>query len=540
MSGKKKKNTNTLVIVLICVVLILVTGAACLLFFTNKSAEKKEQYNQKKTEAEKYIRKEKYDKAIKCYEELIQMDKENAEAYYQLAEIYIVHTQEPEEALDVYNLGYRNTGSDLLFQKYEDLLKDLTKETESESESETDVITDLMGTDETPQVPDISFDPAKQAKDTKGPQLMKALSTYTDSRYVADYGSHKINEKVQEDMIRVRYEKLAADIYYRNDENGNTFSDVDNMPFSASHPFRAVLDNIRNIFGMDSDIAITYDDIAYMLGTRPEISGTAVKGKTVLVIPYFSCMIYVECDEKGNLASGQVWNQIELPVQAKQQEDKLYYGMIMNAVDGSGIEGASVTLVSPDGDAYEGVTDAEGYYEIEGAPAGENYQLTVEKDGFITEEREMELPEDEMDLGIVSCSPVLDNKEMRIILEWGEEPYDLDSYYIGEYNDGTSVEVYFEHMADSRNGELAVSLDRDDRDGFGPETTTVRGLDGSFMYCVHDYMQTGMMGEISNAVVKVYLPDGTVNTYTIPSGAGNLWKVFSVVNGEITEIGTIE
>lgn len=538
MSGKKK--TNTLVIVLICVVLILVTGAACLLFFTNKSAEKKEQYNEKKTEAEKYVKKEKYDKAIKCYKELIGMDKENAEAYYQLAEIYIVHTQEPEEALEVYNQGYVNTGSDLLLQKYKDLLKDMTKETESQTGGDIDVIIDPPIPDDISEIPDVVFDPEKQAKDTKGPQLLKALSTYPDARYVTDYGSHQINEKIQQDIIRVRYEKLAADLYYRNDENGNNFSEVDNMPFGTGYPFRAVLDNIRNIFGMDSDIAITYDDIAYMLGTRPEISDTAVKEKNVLVIPYFSCTIYVECDEKGNLASGQVWNQIELPAQVKQEEDKLYYGMIMNAVDGSGIEGASVVFVSPDGDVYEGVTDAEGYYEIEGAPSGEEYQITVEKDGFITEERQMELPEDDMDLGIVSCSPVLDNQEMRIILEWGEEPYDLDSYYLGTYNDGTSVEVYYEHMADARNGELAVSLDRDDRDGYGPETITVRGLDGSFTYCVHDYMQTGMMGEISNAVVKVYLPDGTVNTYTIPSGAGNLWKVFSVVNGEITEIGTIE
>ena len=41
------------------------------------------------------------------------------------------------------------------------------------------------------------------------------------------------------------------------------------------------------------------------------------------------------------------------------------------------------------------------------------------------------------------------------------------------------------------------------------------------------------------AVVKLYLSNGEMMQYSVPSGTGTVWNVFNIVNGEVKEINEL-
>jgi len=83
-------------------------------------------------------------------------------------------------------------------------------------------------------------------------------------------------------------------------------------------------------------------------------------------------------------------------------------------------------------------------------------------------------------------------------------------------------------------------LDRDDMDGFGPETITVERIDanGSYTFFVHNYSAHEKPGSpslsVSKATVRVYSGNRLLKTFQIPEGfTEKTWNVFRVVNGQV-------
>lgn len=138
-----------------------------------------------------------------------------------------------------------------------------------------------------------------------------------------------------------------------------------------------------------------------------------------------------------------------------------------------------------------------------------------------------------------ALSPVMNNLDgMRIVLNWGAEPLDLDSHTVYPNN-----HVYFSSMSGAD-----AQLDVDDTTSFGPETITIsRKHDGErYVYAVHNYSD-GKNPESttlskSNAKVFVYVGQTLVRTYYVPTDkAGNLWTVFAVTEGgEFQDFNTIK
>jgi tetratricopeptide (TPR) repeat protein len=127
---------------------------------------------------------------------------------------------------------------------------------------------------------------------------------------------------------------------------------------------------------------------------------------------------------------------------------------------------------------------------------------------------------------------------MRIVLNWGAEPRDLDSHVVFPGN-----HVYFSSM----RGTDAM-LDVDNTHGFGPETITLtrKHVGEKYVYAVHDYsdrsnLQTDRLSH-SGAKVFVYVGQTLVKTYYVPTtGIGNLWTVFAVTpEGEFQDLNTIK
>jgi len=135
-----------------------------------------------------------------------------------------------------------------------------------------------------------------------------------------------------------------------------------------------------------------------------------------------------------------------------------------------------------------------------------------------------------------ALSPNMENLDgMRIVLNWGAEPKDLDSHlaYSGNH-------VYFM----DKQGDQA-NLDVDHVDGYGPETITLTQKKSGvkYLYAVHNYSEGDQKGStsissISKAKVFVYVGSSLVRTFTPPKGrVGNTWVVFGIgANGEFYDI----
>jgi hypothetical protein len=124
------------------------------------------------------------------------------------------------------------------------------------------------------------------------------------------------------------------------------------------------------------------------------------------------------------------------------------------------------------------------------------------------------------------------NNGLTIVLEWGENPNDLDSHLLGP----NGLHLYYPDAEDSGSGSPEkghVSLDLDDTSSFGPETTAIlEPRQGNYRFSVFDFSNgsdpqaTGIAS--SSATVKVYQGSNPVPlaTFTAPTQAGNAWLVF--------------
>lgn len=138
-----------------------------------------------------------------------------------------------------------------------------------------------------------------------------------------------------------------------------------------------------------------------------------------------------------------------------------------------------------------------------------------------------------------AISPVMKNLDgMRIVLNWGVEPADLDSHLVFPNN-----HVYFSAMT----GTDAL-LDVDDTTSFGPETITIDRKHDSerYVYAVHNFSDGSEPDSTrlsaSGAKVFVYVGQTLIRTYYVPKNqAGNLWTVFSVTeSGDFQDFNTIK
>ncbi|HDT3629135.1 TPA: tetratricopeptide repeat protein [Escherichia coli] len=198
------------------------------------------------------------------------------------------------------------------------------------------------------------------------------------------------------------------------------------------------------------------------------------------------------------------------------------------------IEGASVTLQRNGAQSVSGITNTSGSISL-GTSFADNKDalLIVKKEGYSN--LVVKCPCAGMTYAI---SPVMTNLDgMRVVLSWGEKPFDLDSHLI--FPGG---HIYF----DSKEGTDA-NLDVDDTDSYGPETVTIskKHCGESYIYAVQDYSNKGLPNSnylsASKAKVFVYVGSSLVRSYSVPAGKrGNIWTVFKLnPNGEFEDINSV-
>lgn len=219
----------------------------------------------------------------------------------------------------------------------------------------------------------------------------------------------------------------------------------------------------------------------------------------------------------------------------EEEENQNLTLRFFNALTGEPINSATVTVE----DLGDFNTDEKGRVRFPITDDG-ILKIHFEAEGFIDSDFKTEVIAGTLFFNRFSVSPKLDLKDVRIVLDWSESPKDLDAHFM---KDG-GYHISYRHTKILADG--SGELDRDDMDGYGPETITVRDIDdlAEYNYLVHDYTNKGNSGSGSlsgsKAHVSVYGEGKLLYTFQVPQGPkGTKWVVFQIKEGEFIEINDI-
>lgn len=208
-----------------------------------------------------------------------------------------------------------------------------------------------------------------------------------------------------------------------------------------------------------------------------------------------------------------------------------------NALDGNPIPRAAVKISS----IGEYISNVEGKIHFP-VPEEDNVILKVSfrARGYIPSDFDIEIKAGTLFMNRLSVSPVLDIKHMRIVLDWGTTPSDLDAHF--RQKNGYHISYHHKKVLEDGTGRL----DRDDRNGFGPETITIKKISSQseYEYFVHNYSdrKKSMSKNLSKsrATVKVFGEGKLLYFYRMPlEKKGNKWHVFNIIDKQIVEVNEI-
>lgn len=207
---------------------------------------------------------------------------------------------------------------------------------------------------------------------------------------------------------------------------------------------------------------------------------------------------------------------------------RLYF---LNALDGEPVMGAVVEL---DGiGLYE--TDLEGRIAFPKLEQDGDIGVHFKAEGFIDTDVNVEVVAGTIFNNRISVSPEMAMEYMRIILDWGRQPKDLDAHFTKD----KQYHISYRNMKVTDDG--IAKLDRDDTDSFGPETITIKEIDtdSHYIFWVQDYTNrnddNSKSLSKSGATIKVYGNGELQESVSVPANQrGNKWNVFEIINGRIT------
>ena len=239
------------------------------------------------------------------------------------------------------------------------------------------------------------------------------------------------------------------------------------------------------------------------------------------------------------------WEETELPEIEMARINDLpgsISGLVTDALTGRALEGVrldffpGVNAPTEGTPAFSVMNGSDGNYT--GRLPGGAYTMRASMDGYVSISRTVFIwGERANENQNFSLSPMLPEGQVRIVLEWGATPSDLDSHLV---NNNQGIHIYF-----SEKTAPSANLDVDDTSSYGPETTTIsQQLPGKYTFYVQDYTNHDRSSDSramadSGARVTVYIGNGEPRVFEVPNLEGTLWEVFSLENGVITPSGTV-
>lgn len=497
-------NRKGIILTIAAVISALLIAAAV---FVALSGREQQIYAKQLKKAEDLVRSKDYEEAILIYQDLINTNPEKMEAYKGISEAYALNG-DLEMAAAQLELGYGRTG--------ETQLQDLLNGIENQKDS--------AGQDNTSK---------GKSSGVSAPSINEGLFALFNSGTFRDYeGACEIvsNEELPDGArsITVSGQGFTASLLYPK----GSFSDF-------KVPSEIILHNALSLFSYEGELS---PDDLNMLPLENIRAEKNTDGIQVIAFDYKGLEAEVECngdfmidsDSEANLTPSQ---------SAVERTDALQNlsGSVLDAQNAKGVGDISLTFESvdnPDSDPYTCTSDEEGVYSLN-LPIG-FYNVTIEGPGYAPFEKEVYVSGySEWTNEDFILSKLLD-EEIRIVLTWGTHPADLDSYLVGETDNGDDVFVYYQDFTSNAGEETLANLDIDDTDGNGPETITLHHIKGDYTYTVFDYNLTKDIAK-SGATVTVYFPDGTSTTIDCPFEEGEFtnWDAFELHDGEYKEVNEL-
>lgn len=210
-----------------------------------------------------------------------------------------------------------------------------------------------------------------------------------------------------------------------------------------------------------------------------------------------------------------------------------------DAVSGQPIRGGQVLL-----DGQRAVTGADGRAVLPWpkrlSADSDDRQLRFSAKGYISTDLKVRFLARTIFNNRFSISRALPTpKHLRVVLDWGTAPADLDAHL-------QKAGSYHISYRDSKAYQDLANLDRDDTNGEGPETITIRRVDrsGSYSFFVHDYTNRTRAGSSalskSRARVMVFGNGRLLHVFRAPTvGVGRVWEVFKVTGGSVRPVGRL-
>ena len=206
----------------------------------------------------------------------------------------------------------------------------------------------------------------------------------------------------------------------------------------------------------------------------------------------------------------------------------------LDAVTGEPLGNAKVAIE----EIGDYTTDSRGEVELEldfFAVEDKMYDMTVSKAKYITSKMYLKIEGGSIYTNRFSISPVMELENLRIVLDWGKNPKDLDLHLVKD----DEYHISYRNMKEYRD---KAKLDKDDTNGYGPETITIKKTENSANYrCfVDDFSNYGESKSKklskSKACVKVYVKNRLEKVFYVPESKGYSWEVFEIVNGKIRNL----
>jgi len=158
------------------------------------------------------------------------------------------------------------------------------------------------------------------------------------------------------------------------------------------------------------------------------------------------------------------------------------------------------------------------------------HRLSASAGGFCSGEREVQVAARKLTKMTFPLSPDLTGNEIaRLVLDWGENPRDLDAHFrkLGTSGSHNSAHVFYAHKQGLNEAkEQFAVLDVDYRQSEGYETVTISDkAEGDYEYYVDLYAGEGTLGS-SGAQAEVLTPGCHRRLYSVPQDcAQRIWAV---------------
>ena len=216
-------------------------------------------------------------------------------------------------------------------------------------------------------------------------------------------------------------------------------------------------------------------------------------------------------------------------------------GTVTNAINGVPLSNVTVTI-----NDMEATTNENGTYTIYTEIISGEYLVNTSSDLFCPYNGTFQISDNyESDIFIFnfSLSPIPEAGEVRMVLNWGEEPSDLDSHLKTPQIEGQEYHIYYANRGSSDSAPYAT-LDYDVVSGYGPETMTIKqSFTGNYIYYIYQYSSSGSLNESGGSIQIYNSPDCSGETIYVPDqGSGRYWYVCDINGdtGEITVINQIQ